>query len=61
MDYYKTTNWYQPIKLPCGAEAEFDHGSGYSYRCTHCGTIWGSVSNPCYPKYKLAEILKDKS
>jgi hypothetical protein len=61
MDYEKTVNWSRPIELPCGAQAEFDYGSGCAYRCTTCGTIWGSVSNPCYPKFKLEQILKDKA
>jgi hypothetical protein len=48
------------MELPCGAIAFFDYESGISYRCTTCLTIWGSVSNPCYKKYKLIDILKEK-
>ncbi len=32
--------------LPCGGEAEFDHGSGCSYRCEHCMATVGSIGQP---------------
>jgi hypothetical protein len=45
------------IKLDCGAWGEFDDGSGYGYRCTHCGAVVGSVSEPraCADKRAKAE------
>jgi hypothetical protein len=32
--------------LPCGGEANFDHGSGCSYRCEHCMATVGSIGQP---------------
>jgi hypothetical protein len=32
--------------LPCGGRAEFDHGSGFSYRCEHCCAVVGSIAMP---------------
>jgi len=32
--------------LPCGGVAEFDHGSGCSYRCEHCMATVGSIGQP---------------
>jgi hypothetical protein len=45
------------IKLHCGSWAEFDDGSGYSYRCTTCGCTVGSISEPrgCAEKRREAE------
>jgi hypothetical protein len=45
------------IKLDCGSWGEFDDGSGYGYRCTNCGAVVGSVSEPsyCANKRKVAE------
>lgn len=34
-----------PIRLPCGGTAWFDHGSGCSYRC-ECGATVGSIGMP---------------
>ena len=36
----------KPIYLPCGGVAEFDDGSGCSYRCTHCRATVGSIGMP---------------
>lgn len=38
-----------PIKLPCGGRAWFDHGSGISYRC-ECGATVGSIGMPQHCK-----------
>lgn len=45
------------IKLACGSVAEFDTGSGCSYRCTECGSIVGSIAMPkaCYEMMKVEE------
>lgn len=39
---------YQPryASLPCGAQAEFDHGAGYGYRCMNCFAVLGSMGQP---------------
>lgn len=37
---------YPDIALDCGSVAEFDHGSGISYRCTTCGAVVGSIAEP---------------
>jgi hypothetical protein len=37
---------YNPLYLPCGAEASFDYSSGISYRCEACGAVVGSVGQP---------------
>lgn len=34
------------IYLPCGPRAEFDHGSGYAYRCDYCGAVVNSIGQP---------------
>ena len=34
------------IHLDCGNWAEFDEGSGCSYRCLTCGATVGSISEP---------------
>lgn len=34
------------IALYCGSTAEFDEGSGCSYRCTTCGATIGSIAEP---------------
>lgn len=38
-----------PDRLPtmkCGGTPEFDHGSGYAYRCNYCGAVIGSMGQP---------------
>lgn len=37
-----------PIKLPCGGTAYFDHESGISYRCVDCMAVVGSMGMPDY-------------
>jgi hypothetical protein len=54
-----------PYTLACGASAEFDYSSGFSYRCTECGAVVGSVGMPrrCKDeeeKVKIWEILSGK-
>jgi hypothetical protein len=34
------------MHLPCGGEANFDHGAGYGYRCELCSAVLGSVGQP---------------
>ena len=34
------------ILLDCGEMAEFDDGSGCSYRCMTCGATIGSIAEP---------------
>lgn len=34
------------IKLPCGGTAYFDHDSGFSYRCSTCYAVIGSIGQP---------------
>jgi len=51
------------VETICGHIAEFDHGSGYGYRCTTCNAVIGSVSMPKYcrdlmEQEKMANILK---
>lgn len=36
----------QPSHLPCGGYAEFDEGSGCSYRCWTCMATVGSIGQP---------------
>lgn len=33
-------------KMNCGGTPEFDHGSGYAYRCDLCGAVVGSMGQP---------------
>jgi hypothetical protein len=47
---------HEYIVLDCGNVAEFDDGSGCAYRCTNCGTIVGSVSEPA----RCVAIRKEK-
>jgi hypothetical protein len=48
--------------VACGATAVFDTDSGFSYRCTECGAVIGSVGMPAAckeaeEKVKMWEIL----
>ena len=45
-NYYEDYTDPAFIYLPCGAEAEFDDGSGCSYRCTYCMATVGSIGQP---------------
>lgn len=47
----------QPMYLPCGGEAEFDTGSGCSYRCWTCMATVGSIgqSKSCKDAAKFWE------
>lgn len=51
---------HSPIKLPCGAVAVFDTGSGCAYRCTQCFSVVGSVSQPrsCVEASQKYEVMK---
>jgi hypothetical protein len=33
-------------RMPCGGTPQFDHGSGYSYRCSDCFAVIGSIGQP---------------
>lgn len=48
-----------PIKLPCGGTAWFDHGSGCSYRC-ECGATVGSIGmpKPCKEEAEKWDVQK---
>lgn len=54
---------HSPVNLPCGGVAEFDDESTcYSYRCTSCFAVVGSIGMPqsCrdeLDKVKVMEIL----
>jgi len=53
---------FHRIKIPCGAIASYDEGSGYGYRCEDCMAVVGSIGQPreCKDKaleYKLIEKL----
>ena len=37
------TELVDPVSLPCGGTAYFDHESGISYRCLDCGAVVGSI------------------
>jgi hypothetical protein len=37
---------HKTMYLPCGGEANFDHGSGISYCCEMCLAVIGSVGQP---------------
>ena len=54
---YGRYEYIQPIQLACGAEAEFDEGSGCAHRCTTCGAVVGSVGMPreCAELERIAE------
>lgn len=45
------------IHLECGNWAEFDEGSGCSYRCLECGATIGSIAEPrrCVEKRREKE------
>lgn len=49
-----------PLYLPCGGVAEFDDGSGCSYRCEYCGATVGSIGQPrrCAEEAKKWDMLK---
>ena len=48
-----------PIRLPCGGVAYFDHGSGISYRC-ECGATVGSIGMPqhCREEAEKWDMIK---
>lgn len=51
------------IMAICGNIAEFDYGSGYSYRCTDCNATIGSICMPStcrdiMEQDKIADKLK---
>lgn len=45
-NYYEDYTDPAFIYLPCGNMAEFDEGSGHSYRCELCGAVVGSIGQP---------------
>ena len=50
---------FGPVRLPCGAWAEFDDGAGYGYRCTICNAVYGSVGMPrsCREAMEQEEVV----
>lgn len=47
--------YLKPLHLPCGGTAYFDHDSGISYRCEHCGAVVGSIGQPQHCKDEAAK------
>lgn len=47
------------VELPCGARGVVEEG-GIGVRCMDCFTVYGSISNPCYRKFRAWDLLKDK-
>lgn len=59
-NYYESYTDPAYIYLPCGSIAEFDDGSGCSYRCENCMATVGSIGMPrrCAEEAKKWEVLK---
>lgn len=53
-------DYAEPIKLLCGNDAYFDHGSGIGYRCEACMAMVGSIGMPrsCKALYEQEEVIK---
>ena len=43
------------IRIPCGATAYFDEGSGIAYRCEYCMAVVGSMGQPQECKEEAAK------
>ena len=52
-------DYSEPIKLLCGNDAYFDHGSGIGYRCEACMAMVGSIGMPrsCKALYEQEEVI----
>ena len=46
MRYNDDLDLHDPIFLPCGSRALFDHDSGISHRCEQCMAVVGSIGQP---------------